>query len=212
MVATMQNEHQALIRGAGALGVPLTDSTCDRLLGFLDLLEKWNRAYNLTSVRNRGEMLHRHLLDSISLAPFIRADEVLDVGSGGGLPGVVMALLYPHRHFTLLDANQKKSRFLTQCRIELTLENMAIVADRAENYRPPAPLAQITSRAFTALPTMIGWCGHLLAEDGEFLAMKGQFPHDEVAGLPEGWQLVDTHPVQVPGVEGQRHILSIRRA
>ena len=203
------DEQRQLLAGAETLGVALSEGQAQQLIAFLDLLEKWNRAYNLTAVRDRQGMLHRHLLDSLSLAPFVHTEHLLDVGSGGGLPGVVLALLFPHRRFTLLDGNHKKSRFLIQCRIELGLENLTAVTARAQDYRPEAPFSQISSRAFTALPNLVDWCGHLLAPDGEFLAMKGQYPHQELAELPPGWRLNDSLALQVPGCEGDRHILRL---
>lgn len=206
------DEHQQLLDGAGKMGVALTPEQAGQLIAFLDLLQKWNKAYNLTSVRDRQGMLHRHLLDSLSLAPLIHSERVLDVGSGGGLPGVVLALLYPGRQFTLLDGNHKKSRFLIQCRIELGLDNLEAITARAQDYEPEALYHQISSRAFTALANMVDWCGHLLAPDGEFLAMKGQYPAEELAALPPGWVLHSCQPVKVPGCDGDRHILRLRRS
>ncbi|TVP59495.1 MAG: 16S rRNA (guanine(527)-N(7))-methyltransferase RsmG [Halomonadaceae bacterium] len=206
------DEHQQLLDGAQQLGVPVTPDQARQLTAFLDLLQKWNKAYNLTAVRDRQGMLYRHLLDSLSLAPFIHSDRVLDVGAGGGLPGVVLALLYPQRQFTLLDGNHKKSRFLIQCRIELGLTNLQAVTARAQDFIPDAPYPQISSRAFTALANLVDWCGHLLAPGGEFLAMKGQYPAEELAALPPGWTLHSCQAIKVPGCEGDRHILRLQRS
>ncbi len=197
--------------GLAALGLDLSRHERERLLAFLGLLEKWNRAYNLTAVRDAGEMVSRQLLDSLSILPWVQADRVLDVGSGGGLPGIPLAIVRPGTAFTLLDSNSKKTRFLLQCKLELGLDNLTVVQSRAEDFRPAQGFSLITSRAFTALPNLVRWCDHLLAEDGRFLAMKGQYPADEVADLPSPWQLDRALTLDVPGCEGQRHLLIIGR-
>ena len=208
------NEHHwvdQLATGLADLRQALTAEQQSRLLAFLALLSKWNRAYNLTAVREPGEMVSRQLLDSLSILPAVTADHLLDVGAGGGLPGIPLAIALPERRFTLLDSNSKKTRFLTQCVLELGLDNVDIIHGRAESCDPQARYQQISSRAFTALANLVDWCGHLLAEDGEFLAMKGQFPDDEVAALPVGWQVKRHQPLQVPGSSGERHLLIIDR-
>ena len=191
--------------------IALDDPTQKQLLDFLALLDKWNRAYNLTAVRDPSQMVSRQLLDSLSILPFVTADHLLDVGAGGGLPGIPLAIVQVQSRFTLLDSNSKKTRFLTQCVLELGLKNVEIIHGRVEQCRPPQPFQQISSRAFTALDKMVEWCGELLANDGEFLAMKGQFPDDEVAVLPEPWQVAGQQSLSVPGFEGERHLLIIRR-
>jgi len=182
-----------------------------KLLAFLALLNKWNRAYNLTAVRDTRQMVSRQLLDSLSILPFVTADHLLDVGAGGGLPGIPLAIVRPQARFTLLDSNSKKTRFLTQCVLELGLRNVEIIHGRAEDCQPEQPFQQISSRAFTALDNLVTWCGRLLANDGEFLAMKGQFPDDEVAALPEPWQLMHRQALSVAGSEGDRNLLIIKR-
>src|SRR6056297_3212502 len=167
--ALWQNQ---LSRGLADMGLALDESSQQQLLGFLALLTKWNRAYNLTAVRDPNRVVSRQLLDSLSILPFVTADHLLDVGAGGGLPGIPLAIARPQSRFTLLDSNSKKTRFLTQCLVELGLENVEVIHGRAEQYQPPQPFRQISSRAFTALDNMVRWCGELLANDGEFLAMK----------------------------------------
>ncbi|MFC4257697.1 16S rRNA (guanine(527)-N(7))-methyltransferase RsmG [Marinobacter lacisalsi] len=183
----------------------------EKLLAFLVLLNKWNRAYNLTAVREPGQMVPRQLLDSLTLLPFLSADRVLDVGAGGGLPGIPLAIARPEIAFTLLDSNSKKTRFLTQCVLELQLDNVEVIHGRAEDCQPDEPFRQITSRAFTALPNLVAWCGNLLADAGQFLAMKGQFPDDEVSQLPSDWQVGARHRLDYPGCDGERHLLCINR-
>lgn len=190
----------------------LTDGQQQQLLAFLALLNKWNKAYNLTAVRDERQMVSRQLLDSLSILPWVTSDHLLDVGAGGGLPGIPLAIALPETNFTLLDSNGKKTRFLNQCVLELGLDNVDVIHGRAEDCQPSEPFAQISSRAFTALENLVTWCGPLLATEGEFLAMKGQFPDDEVAALPAGWQVKSSHSLEVPGADGERHLLLVARA
>lgn len=197
--------------GLAGMNLHLDADQQQRLLAFLSLLCKWNRAYNLTAVRDGAQMVPRQLLDSLSILPWVRTGHLLDVGAGGGLPGIPLAIALPQRRFTLLDSNGKKTRFLNQCVLELGLTNVEVIHGRAEACQPPQPFTQISSRAFTALNNLVSWCGRLLAEGGEFLAMKGRFPDDEVADLPPGWQVKSSHALTVPGVEGERHLLIVAR-
>src|SRR5690554_1625232 len=197
--------------GLADMKLSLSESQQQQLLAFLALLNKWNKAYNLTAVRNEREMVSRQLLDSLSILPWITTAHLLDVGAGGGLPGIPLAIVCPDKHFTLLDSNGKKTRFLNQCVLELGLKNVDVIHGRAEDCQPEQPFSQISSRAFTALENLVHWCGQLLASDGEFLAMKGQFPDDEVAALPKGWQVESSHSLEVPGAENERHLLIVTR-
>jgi len=204
-------QHQ-LRDGLAEMNLELDDHRQHQLLSFLALLNKWNRAYNLTAVRDEREMVSRQLLDSLSILPWVSTDHLLDVGAGGGLPGIPLAIALPEKRFTLLDSNGKKTRFLNQCVLELGLDNVDVIHGRAEACQPERPFTQISSRAFTALPNLVNWCGGLLAEAGEFLAMKGQFPDDEVAALPAGWQVKSRISLDVPGADGKRHLLVLARA
>ncbi|TNE82202.1 MAG: 16S rRNA (guanine(527)-N(7))-methyltransferase RsmG [Gammaproteobacteria bacterium] len=198
--------------GLAAMNLSLSEGQQQKLLAFLALLNKWNKAYNLTAVRDEREMVSRQLLDSLSILPWVTTDHLLDVGAGGGLPGIPLAIALPERRFTLLDSNGKKTRFLNQCVLELGLDNVDVIHGRAEACQPEQPFTQISSRAFTALENLVDWCGELLAKDGEFLAMKGQFPDDEVAVLPAGWKVMSHHFLDVPGADGERHLLVVTRA
>ncbi|MGF2735949.1 16S rRNA (guanine(527)-N(7))-methyltransferase RsmG [Marinobacter sp. DUT-1] len=198
--------------GLAEMNLSLTDGRQQQLLAFLALLNKWNKAYNLTAVRDERVMVSRQLLDSLSILPWVTTDHLLDVGAGGGLPGIPLAIALPEKRFTLLDSNGKKTRFLNQCVLELGLDNVDVIHGRAEDCQPDPLFTQISSRAFTALDNLVTWCGSLLDNEGEFLAMKGQFPDDEVAALPAGWQVKSSHSLKVPGADGERHLLVVARA
>ncbi|WP_323753452.1 16S rRNA (guanine(527)-N(7))-methyltransferase RsmG [Marinobacter sp.] len=197
--------------GLAEMQLSLSDGQQQQLLAFLALLNKWNKAYNLTAVRDERVMVSRQLLDSLSIMPWVTTDHLLDVGAGGGMPGIPLAIVFPDKRFTLLDSNGKKTRFLNQCVLELGLKNVEVIHGRAEDCQREQPFRQISSRAFTALENLVSWCGQLLAQDGEFLAMKGQYPDDEVAALPSRWQVESNHSLKVPGADGERHLLIVTR-
>ncbi|WP_303289889.1 16S rRNA (guanine(527)-N(7))-methyltransferase RsmG [Marinobacter sp. SS5-14b] len=210
---TYPQQWQGQLRdGLTAMNLALTDSQQQQLLAFLALLNKWNKAYNLTAVRDEREMVSRQLLDSLSILPWVTTEHLLDVGAGGGLPGIPLAIVFPDKRFTLLDSNGKKTRFLNQCVLELGLNNVEVIHGRAEDCQLEQPYSQISSRAFTALENLVTWCGQLLTSDGQFLAMKGQYPDDEVAALPAGWQVESSHSLKVPGADGERHLLIVSRS
>lgn len=202
-----------LASGAAELGVTLDETQKQQLLAYLTLLIKWNKAYNLTAVRNPDEMVSRHLLDSLSVAPYVAegGNHWLDVGSGGGMPGIPLAILFADRHFTLLDSNGKKTRFLTQVKLELKLANLEVVHSRAEEYHPASPFSGITSRAFSSLSDFASWTRHLGDTQTRWLAMKGVQPDDEMQSLPSDFSLQSCEVLKVPGCQGQRHLLILRR-
>jgi 16S rRNA (guanine527-N7)-methyltransferase len=199
-----------LQQGAERLGLTLSAHQLQSLMLYLGLLVKWNKAYNLTAIRDPDAMIALHLLDSLAVSQHLGdAQRILDVGTGPGLPGIVLAIMHPQRDFTLLDSNGKKTRFLFQAKTALKLDNVIIVNNRVEAYRPSAPFDMITSRAFASLLDMVQWCRHLLAPAGCFLAMKGQYPEDELQALPSGVRLESSLALEVPSVEGQRHLLRL---
>ncbi len=204
---------EELEQGARQLGVDLSEVQRDQLLAYLALLSKWNKAYNLTAVRDTAEMVSRHLLDSLSVAPHVQpgGQSWLDVGSGGGMPGIPLAILFPERHFTLLDSNGKKTRFLTQVKLELKLANLDVVHSRVEQFTPAQPFSGITSRAFSSLEDFTNWTRHLGDADSRWFAMKGVQPDDELQALPADFQLERCLVLKVPGCQGQRHLLILRR-
>lgn len=208
-----QGYAEELDDGARQLGVQISDGQRDQLLAYLALLSKWNKAYNLTAVRNTAEMVSRHLLDSLSVAPYVQLGGTrwLDVGSGGGMPGIPLAILFPERHFTLLDSNGKKTRFLTQVKLELKLTNLEVVHSRVEQFAPAQPFTGITSRAFSSLEDFSNWTRHLGGRDARWLAMKGVQPDDELQALPADFELERCLVLKVPGCQGQRHLLILRR-
>ncbi|HIZ52094.1 MAG TPA: 16S rRNA (guanine(527)-N(7))-methyltransferase RsmG, partial [Candidatus Pseudomonas excrementavium] len=181
------------------------------LLGYLTLLNKWNKAYNLTAVRNPDEMVSRHLLDSLSVLPFVTEGRWLDVGSGGGMPGVILAIMRPDSQFTLLDSNGKKTRFLTQVQLELGLGNLQVVNSRVEAFAPEQVFDGIVSRAFSSLADFTNLTRHLSGPETQWLAMKGLYPDSELQALEADFTVTRSEELAVPGCQASRHLLILRR-
>ncbi|WP_370277291.1 16S rRNA (guanine(527)-N(7))-methyltransferase RsmG [Pontibacterium sp.] len=203
--------RNTLERGLERMNLALEAEQIDTLMAYLQMLIKWNKAYNLTAVRDPQEMVSRHLLDSLSVLPHIRDEALIDVGSGPGLPGIPLAICRPDLQITTLDSNGKKTRFQLQAKIELKLDNLTVVHERVEKYQVE-PFKQVISRAFASLEDMIHWTRHLCADDGVFLAMKGLYPDEELAALPTDIVVKDSHRLQVPDTDGERHLLILGRA
>jgi 16S rRNA (guanine527-N7)-methyltransferase len=199
--------EQQLKAGIAALGLALPAGAEAKLLAYLALLEKWNRVYNLTAVRDAERMVSHHLLDSLAAVPFFQGETVLDVGSGGGLPGIPLAIARPELQVTLIDSIAKKTAFLLQAKAELGLNNVNVVTGRAEGYRPEARFDVITSRAFSDLKEFVTLTRHLLKPAGRWLAMKGLMPHEEVAYLPDWVKVSANHALAVPGLGASRHLI-----
>jgi len=204
-------ERALLLARAPEMGVSLTEAQADKLLDYLDLLQKWNKAYNLTAVRERSAMLTQHLLDSLSIVPHLPPGDLLDVGSGGGLPGIPLAILQPERSITLIDTVGKKVAFLKQAAIALGLKNLEAVSDSIESWVPPAAHAAgfnlVTARAYATLNTLVGQTRRLLAKNGGWFAMKGVFPDAEMAELPSDIVVKAVIPLQVPDLGAERHLV-----
>jgi len=202
-----------LSSGAAALGVSLSAEQQRQLLAYLALLIKWNKAYNLTAVRDPDQMVSRHLLDSLSVLAFVAeaGDNWLDVGSGGGMPGVPLAIMFADKHFSLLDSNGKKTRFLTQVKLELKLANLEVIHSRVETLQPARVFDGIVSRAFSSLADFANLTRHLGDQGTRWLAMKGLHPDDELQALPDDFRLDASQVLKVPGCQGQRHLLILRR-
>jgi 16S rRNA (guanine527-N7)-methyltransferase len=206
--------EQQLQAGIAALGLALPDGAEAKLLAYLALLDKWNRVYNLTAVRDAERMVSHHLLDSLVAVPYFQAEgtgpsRVLDVGSGGGLPGIPLAIARPELQVTLIDSIAKKTAFLLQAKAELGLANLHVVTGRVEDFRPEAGFEIVTSRAFSDLKEFVTLTRHLLAPGGRWLAMKGLYPHEEIAVLPPDMKVSADYALAVPGLEASRHLIVV---
>ena len=201
-----------LQQGIAALGLSIAEPVQRKLLDYILLLDKWNKVYSLTAVREPERMIGLHLLDCLAMLPYVKASRLLDVGSGGGMPGIILAICHPEWQVIMIDSNSKKTGFLQQAAISLQLGNVTVVTSRVEQYQPAQLFDVITSRAFADLGDFVAWSQHLLAPGGCYAAMKGVYPQDEVARLPVGFVVSDVVPLQVPGLDAERHLLTIRAA
>jgi 16S rRNA (guanine527-N7)-methyltransferase len=198
-----------LCDGMAAFSLTLPAEAADKLLGYVGLLSKWNAAYNLTAVRDPEQMLVKHVLDSLSILPHVPAGAVIDIGTGGGLPGLVLAVAHPGQRIVLLDSNGKKARFLRQAIVELNVTNAEVVQSRVEAFTERFEV--VTSRAFATLADMVRGSEQLLVEGGEFLAMKGQRPDVEIAALPAGFVVREVIVLRVPFLNEERHLVRLAR-
>jgi len=203
--------QKRLADGVRDLGIQLEPAASQLLLKFCDLLVKWNRTFNLTAITDPEQIVTLHLLDSLAVSPYLPRGRVIDVGSGGGLPGIPLAIAHPDREFVLLDSNGKKTRFLVQAIGELGLTNAVVVNLRVEDYRPEQLFDVVISRAFASVNDMLNKCAHLLAPGGCLLAMKGKLSTGELAVMPPGFKLVETLPVKIPGLDAERNLLMLER-
>ena len=203
-------QPEQLAQGLAQMGIDLPAAAQEKLLAYAALLYKWNKTFSLTALREEEKAVSHHLLDSLAILPFVPAGNLLDVGSGGGMPGIPLAIARSELQVTLLDSNSKKTAFLRQAAIELALPNLAVHCGRVEQYDPPMRFAAITSRAFAELADFVGLSRHLLAEGGRWLAMKGVRPQDEIARLPNDVGVESVHRLIVPGVEGERHLAIVQ--
>ncbi|KUI96708.1 16S rRNA (guanine(527)-N(7))-methyltransferase RsmG [Vibrio sp. MEBiC08052] len=182
------------------------------LLGYVERLNKWNKAYNLTSVRDPEDMLVKHIMDSIVVSPHLPGNHFIDVGTGPGLPGIPLAIMNPDKRFILLDSLGKRIRFIKQVIYELNIHNVTPVQSRVEDFQPEDKFDGVLSRAFASMVDMVNWCHHLpKADGGVFLALKGQIPHDEIDMLPEWCFVTDIQSLAVPELEGERHLVILSR-
>ena len=206
MDTSLENRLQ---RGCDALGLQCDAGQRQQLLAYLQLLHKWNAAYNLTAVRDPAQMVTRHLLDSLAVAPHLPAGNAIDVGTGAGLPGVPLAILFPQRQFALLDSNGKKTRFLFQVKTALSLDNMQVHHQRVESFQPSGSYDVVLSRAYASLRDTVSSCRHLLAPGGRFLAMKGSLNPGELEQVAASCEVLAVHALAVPGLDEQRHLLEL---
>jgi 16S rRNA (guanine527-N7)-methyltransferase len=211
-LATSTPLRHRLDDGLAKLHIDLDATKREQLLRYVLLLDKWNKVYNLTAVREPERMIDLHILDSLSVLPHLGdCADIIDVGTGGGLPGIPMAVANSDLHVTMLDAVAKKTTFVRQAIGELGLKNADVVNARVEQYVPTSKFSRVISRAFAELKDFTGGAGHLCADAGAMLAMKGVFPHDEIGRLPAGFFAEQTIALDVPGIEGQRHLVVIRK-
>jgi len=204
-----------LMQGIGELEINVSHEQVDALLEYHRLLVKWNSAYNLTAIRNAMAMIDRHLVDSLGVIEYLSdIKRLIDVGTGGGMPGIIIAIMFPGMQITLLDSNGKKTRFLQQVKMSLKLENVTVVQSRLEAFdvSQDALFDCITSRAFATLKDMVEKSHQLLADNGQYLAMKGLYPTDEISQLPLGFKVNKVCPLSIPFADGERHLVSIIRA
>ncbi len=202
---------------AGLRELGLAPTLAEPLLAYLALLARWNQTYNLTAVRDPQEMVGKHLLDSLAMHPFVddlarRGGHLADLGTGPGLPGIPLAIVKPGLHVTLVESNGKKARFLREAVRQLGLKDVRVAEARIEAVDEPGAFDAITARALATLPLILELGGHLLKPEGTLLAMKGVYPADEIAALPAGWGLAASHPLRVPGVDAERHLIVVRRS
>ena len=201
-----------LKQGIKDLKLDLNEGQVEKLLDYLALLNKWNSVYNLTSVRDPMQMVTLHVLDSLAAVPaFKDAQNVLDVGAGGGLPGMVLAISRPDMKVSMIDTVHKKTAFLNQVKAELELANVTVYTKRVEQLEVKTKFDVITSRAFADLSDFVNWSGHVLAEGGQFIALKGVAPADEQERLPDPWKVKELRPLQVPGLQAERHLVFIQK-
>ena len=206
---------QVLSEGIAEMQLAVTPAQQEQLLDYLALMFKWNSVYNLTSLRDPMQMVTHHLLDSLAAVPAIAdARNILDVGSGGGLPGIVLAIVYPDLNVSMIDTVHKKTAFLTQVKAQLALSNATVYTMRVEDLKREgdARFDVITSRAFADLSDFINWSAHLLAEGGRYIALKGTAPKDEQERVPQAWRVSDVKPLQVPRLGAERHLVYIEPA
>tara|TARA_B110000467_G_scaffold108439_1_gene98790 strand:+ start:774 stop:1430 length:657 start_codon:yes stop_codon:yes gene_type:complete len=204
----LQKQDQLKL-GLERLHLSCNEKQINQLLNYLDLLERWNKAYNLTAIRDPFDMINLHLLDSLAISVELQGDRFIDVGTGPGLPGIPLAIMNQNKNFTLLDSNGKKTRFLFQTKLELGLDNISEVNQRVQDFHPKQTYDCVLSRAFSSLGDMVQNCQHLLNQNGYFLAMKGKLPQTELRELPKNYKVEKLHSINVPGVEGQRHLIKI---
>lgn len=201
-----------LLDGTRALALDLDEAQLARLVAHLDLLDDWNSRMNLTAIRDRPSQLTKHLLDSLTVLPYLQGDRIADVGSGAGFPGIPLAIVAPHRHFTLIESTGKKCRFLEHVRDTLGLTNVEVVQSRAEGYKPEVRFDTVIARAVGPIADLVKVAGPLVVGGGRLLAMKGRYPEAELAAKLNGWKVASVHPLTVPGLGEERHLVELVRS
>jgi 16S rRNA (guanine527-N7)-methyltransferase len=208
---SLLEERAQLAAGAAELGIAMSEAQQSTLLQLIDALQAGNAQFNLTAIRDRSGMLRKHVLDSLSLQSFLRGERIADIGTGAGFPGMPLAIMNPSRHFALIEATGKKARYVAGTAALIGVQNVEIVNQRAESYRPPTPFDTVIARALSSLEGFIAFAGHLCAADGRLLAMKGKRPDEEISALPRGFRVLAVHRLRVPGLADERHLIEIVR-
>jgi 16S rRNA (guanine527-N7)-methyltransferase len=203
--------REELQQGISSLSLHCNEEMLSSLLGYIDLLKKWNSAYNLLGSNELPSLVSRHILDSLSVAPYIEGDLIADIGAGAGLPGIPLAILNPEKQFVLIDSNGKKTRFMFQAKIQLGLDNITIENCRLEHYQSIQQIDMVMCRAFSTLADALTMLQPIFSEECKLLAMKGHYPEDEIARLPDGFELSKSIKLNVPGSESQRHLIEVMR-
>lgn len=206
------DERSALIAAASSLGAPLSAESADRLLKLIDELLRWNRTYNLTAITRRDEVITHHLLDSLSVQSALQGATVADVGTGAGFPGLPLAVVEPGRHFTLVDSNNKKVRFVGHAAHLIGLSNVTAVHARSESFKAAKPFDTVIARAFAALPDLLELVAPLCGPQTRVLAMKGKRPDEEIAGVSSEWKVLEVRALSVPGLNEERHLVTLQRS
>jgi 16S rRNA (guanine527-N7)-methyltransferase len=204
-------ERETLISGAKQIGIELSDARAEVLLRLVDELELANAQFNLTAIRDRQGMLHKHVLDSLSIQPYLRGERMADVGTGAGFPGLALAAVNPERRFTLIEATGKKARYVEQTAANLGLSNAQVANVRAETYRPFELFDTVMARALSSLADFVAYAGHLCAPGGRLLAMKGKRPDEEISALPRSFRVLAVHRLKVPGLSDERHLVELAK-
>lgn len=202
-------ELDLLAGGARELGIELPPQRAEALLKLVDELEQGNAQFNLTAIRDRPGMLRKHLLDSLSVQPYLRGGRLADVGTGAGFPGLALAIVNPQRRFTLIEATGKKARFVEQTAARIGCGNVQVVNSRAESYRPFELFDTVIARALSSLADFVAYAGHLCAPGGRLLAMKGKRPDEEISALPRSFRVLAVHRLKVPGLADERHLVEL---
>lgn len=209
---TLELEHEFLSLGASELGLTLDAAQSAALLRLIDELQAANSQFNLTAIRDRPGMLRKHVLDSLSVQPFLKGESVADVGTGAGFPGLPLAIANPQRRFILIEATGKKARYVAQTAERLQLANVTVVHERAEKFHPAVPFDTVVARALSSLADMVGYAGHLCAPEGRLLAMKGKRPTEELSAVPKSFRVMAVHQLRLPGLADERHLIELGRA
>jgi len=206
---TRESELELLAAGSRDIGIALDSSGAEALLKLVDELEAGNAQFNLTAIRDRLGMLRKHVLDSLTLQPYLRGSRIADIGTGAGFPGLPLAIVNPQRRFTLVEATGKKARFVEQTALRLGCGNVQVEHARAESYRPFELFDTVAARALSSLADFAAYAGHLCAPDGRLLAMKGKRPDEEISALPKSFRVVAVHRLKVPGLDDERHLVEL---